>query len=705
LYIETQFVYSRLLRMNDITYFAETNYRNQRTRFGIKQSDRRRHMYIIGKTGTGKTTLLDNMTVQDIQQGKGVAVIDPHGEYAERMLSFVPRERIDDVVYFNPADLDHPLGFNMLEKPKPEMRHFVASGLMGVFKKLWPDVWSARMEYFLSNSILAHLEREGSTLIGVNRIFGDKEYRKRVVSEIHDPIVKAFWENEFAKLPEQFMREAVAAIQNKVGQFISNPLIRNIIGQTGSTFNLREIMDKKKILIANLAKGKVGEENAKLLGAMLVTQIYLAAMSRVDLPEEEREDFYVYVDEFQNFATESFASILSEARKYHLNLTLAHQYMGQLIDDKTKSAVLRDAILGNVGTMISFRIGAEDAEVLEKEFQPDFLIQDFVSLGFANIYLKLMIDNVASRPFSAVTLPPIPAPPENYSQEILLASRERYGHSAVDIERSISDWSGFSLESLVRVPLSQKDSVVLPAQPRVDDSRSTRESAQPAPDTSHGPAPSVSRGSGSSVSSSKVKMYPAKCAVDGADIMVPFQPDGRRPVYCTEHLAQIQRGGGQSQSAGSRESIRAGVKGRESQEARPSSPSGSNPVVRSQESIPPLSLYQLPPRDTASKDARGARQADNAGAPPRVERNQMRRGEGERERPHPPVKKQVNLDELRKVLQESIAGTVPVVHAEPTPREEPATARSPSESVRDTVPPAPPLNSSGVIQPGEPIKF
>ena len=276
---------------NDITYFAETSFRNERRRFGIKRADRRRHVYVIGKTGTGKTTMLDNMTVQDIQRGNGVAVIDPHGTYAERMLSFIPPERVKDVVYFNPADTEYPLGFNMLEKPSENMRHFVASGLMSVFKKLWVDAWSARMEYFLSNSILTHLEMDNATLMGVQRIFGDKDYRRAIVPLIKDPIVRGFWENEFAKLPEQFMREAVAAIQNKVGQFISNPLVRNIIAQPQSTFNIRSMMDERKILIANLSKGRIGEENSNLLGAMLVTKIYLAALSRADTAEDDLEDF------------------------------------------------------------------------------------------------------------------------------------------------------------------------------------------------------------------------------------------------------------------------------------------------------------------------------------------------------------------------------------------------------------------------------
>lgn len=551
--------------MSDITFFAETNHRNQKVKFGIKRPDRRRHMYIIGKTGTGKTTLLDNMTIQDIQKGSGVAVLDPHGEYAERMLNFVPKERINDVVYFNPSDLDYPFGFNMLEKPDPKMRHFVASGLMGVFKKLWPDVWSARMEYFLSNSILAHLEMEDATLLGVNRIFGDASYRKAIVSRLQDPVVRGFWENEFAKLPEQFMREAVAAIQNKVGQFIANPLIRNIIGQPRSTFNLREIMDGKKILIANLSKGKIGEENSSLLGAMLVTRIYLAAMSRVDMPEEQREDFFVYVDEFQNFATESFASILSEARKYHLNLTLANQYMAQLVDDKTKSAVLRDAIIGNVGTMISFRIGAEDAEVLEKEFSPEFVIQDFVNLGFANIYLKLMIDNVASRPFSAVTLPPIPAPPLNCAGEVIEASEKKYGTPMQSIDNLIREWGGFQP---LKIEIGRDAELPPPSrEPKPEIRGGAPEAgaaaAEPMPiehavqPFAEGPKPistfevirEINRERERQVAEKRAskkknqKMYPAVCAIDGKPIEVPFQPDGRRPVYCEEHLAQIQRGG------------------------------------------------------------------------------------------------------------------------------------------------------------------
>lgn len=646
---------------DEITYFAETNYRNEKKRFGIKHADRRRHMYIIGKTGTGKTTLLDNMTIQDIQKGNGVAVLDPHGEYAERMLNFVPKERINDVVYFNPNDLEFPFGFNMLEKPKSEMRHFVASGLMGVFKKLWPDVWSARMEYFLSNSILAHLEMEDATLLGVNRIFGDKDYRKRTVSELQDPVVRGFWENEFAKLPEQFMREAVAAIQNKVGQFIANPLIRNIIGQPRSSFNLREIMDQKKILIANLSKGRIGEENSSLLGAMLVTRIYLAAMSRVDMAEDEREDFYVYVDEFQNFATESFAGILSEARKYHLNLTLANQYMAQLVDDKTKSAVLRDAIIGNVGTMISFRIGAEDAEVLEKEFSPEFMVQDFVNLGFANIYLKLMIDNVASRPFSAVTLPPIASPHEHYLKEIINTSRQRYGRAVEEIDRTIREWGGFA-PSLVPLPNPNIQNGNASAAPQAPPS-STPTPVSPPPTPVSQPDDTRPK----EKKKKDQKMYPAVCAIDGKPIEVPFQPDGRRPVYCSEHLSQIQRGsitspGGNPPSPKKQEMPK---------NAFNAPRVNSGEVVRRAQESKPLSLKELLPKDQNQRQETRDKRQDS---------------------PSTPEKKSVDLGELRKILHESLAEKA---------GEAPNVSRAPNTPEVKTQNQA----SSGVIQPGGGVKF
>jgi hypothetical protein len=419
----------------EIIFFAQTNFRNIQKKFGIKLDDRRRHMYIIGKTGMGKTAMLTNMAVQDILNGQGVAFIDPHGEAAEELLDFIPKERIEDVVYFNPSDLEFPLGFNIMEITDIERRHLIAEGLMGVFKKIWPDVWSARMEYILHNCILALLEYPGSTLLGINRVLADVAYRRAVVSKITDPVVKAFWVQEFARYTQRYEVEATAAIQNKVGQLISNPLIRNIIGQIESTIDMREIMDERKILIVNLSKGRIGEDSSALLGALVITKLYLAAMSRVDVPEEKRKDFFLYVDEFQNFATESFANILSEARKYRLSLILAHQYIAQM--DET----VREAVFGNVGTIVSFRIGAEDAEYLEKEFVPIFNAQDLVNLPKYNIYLKLMIDGVAGQPFSAQTLPPFPKPEKSFREEIIEASRRKYGVPRQKVEEMIARWA------------------------------------------------------------------------------------------------------------------------------------------------------------------------------------------------------------------------------------------------------------------------
>ena len=390
-------------------------------KFGIKTDDRRRHMYVIGKTGTGKTEMLENMALADIKAGRGLGIVDPHGEFAEKILELVPESRLDDVIYFNPADLNYPIAFNPLEVSDPELRHLVASGIMSVFKKIWPDVWSARMEYILNNSLLTLLEYPGSTLLGIMHLLADKEYRRKVVENLQDPVIKSFWVDEFARYTQRLETEAVAAIQNKVGQFVSNPLIRNIIGQPHSSINLRKIMDEEKIFIANLSKGKIGEDNSALLGALMITKLQLEAMSRTDIQESQRKDFYLYVDEFQNFATESFASILSEARKYRLNLILAHQYIEQLDEE------VRAAIFGNIGTFVCFRVGAEDAEVLEKEFEPEFLINDLVNLAKFNIYVKLMIDGVASRAFSAETLPLEKSVASNFKEVIIENCRQRYG--------------------------------------------------------------------------------------------------------------------------------------------------------------------------------------------------------------------------------------------------------------------------------------
>ncbi|HTK33024.1 MAG TPA: type IV secretion system DNA-binding domain-containing protein [Candidatus Paceibacterota bacterium] len=419
---------------NRVTYFAETDARNKRVKFGIKSIDRTKHVYVIGKTGMGKSTLLENMAVQDIQNGAGMAFIDPHGKTADLLLEYVPKERIRDVIVIAPFDTDFPISFNVLESVDPKKRHLVVGGLMSTFKKIWEDAWSARMEYILTNTLLALLEAPGTTLLGVNRMLSDKAYRNEIVAQVQDPSVKSFWVKEFANYTERQAAEAVPAIQNKVGQFTANPLIRNMIGQPVSSFDFRKAMDEGKIIIINLSKGRIGDENMKLLGGLLVTKIYLAAMSRADVPDRVVKmlpHFYLFVDEFQNFANASFSDILSESRKYKLNLTIAHQYIEQMDEN------VRAAVFGNVGTMIVFRVGATDAEALEKEFAPTFTMEDLVNLGQFQMYLKLMINGLTSAPFSATSMPPIPQQKISYVKEIIDASREQFARPRAEVEEII----------------------------------------------------------------------------------------------------------------------------------------------------------------------------------------------------------------------------------------------------------------------------
>lgn len=425
-----------------ITYIGKIDYRNKQLTFGIKERDRTKHTYIIGKSGMGKSTLLENLAIQDINNGEGLCVIDPHGTMAEKLLDHIPESRVKDVVYFAPFDGEYPVGLNMLEKVPADKRYLVANGMMSAFKKIFTDgdgkgTFSARMEYVLNNIILALLENENQTLLGVNRMLFDKEYRKFIVSNVTDPTVKDFWMNEYANYTDKTAQELAPAIQNKIGQFVSNPLIRNIIGQQKTSFDVRDIMDNKKILIVNLSKGKVGEGNANLLGSLLITKIYLAAMSRADVDpytQEKLPPFYFYVDEFQNFANESFANILSEARKYKLALTVAHQYVDQMTDE------VKSAVFGNVGTMITFRVGATDAEVFEKEFAPFFILDDFVNLSAFQIYIRLMIDNQGSKPFSARTLDPILQPTHSYIQAVIANSRAVYGRPKFAVEDEIMEF-------------------------------------------------------------------------------------------------------------------------------------------------------------------------------------------------------------------------------------------------------------------------
>jgi len=525
------------MNKEEVTLFAKTNFRNQETAFGIKTDDRRRHMYIVGKTGMGKTNLLENMAIQDIRNGYGVAYIDPHGDTAEKLIKSIPPNRINDVVYFNPSDQDFPIAFNVMEKVDAKYRHLVASGLVGVFKKIWADSWGPRLEYILRNAIMALLEYPGSTLLGVTRILVDKKYRERIVEKVTDPVVKMFWTEEFTKWNDRTLQEVISPIQNKVGQFLSSALIRNIIGQTASSFDVREIMDDKKILIMNLSKGRIGEDASALMGAMMITKLQLAAMSRVDIEEETRNDFFLYVDEFQNFATESFANILSEARKYRLSLILANQYITQ-IDEK-----VRDAIFGNAGTLISFRVGAMDAEFLEKEMTPVFLAADLVNLPKFNIYLKLMIDGIAGDAFSATTLPPVSILETAQNEEkVIRISRERYASSREEVEEKINRWSGM-LPNLPERTV-EKNFAPRPVSQLPQFSTPMIKVVKPVTSVYSTPVASPVLQEAQSVQTAPVverQIFETKCDTCGTDIQVPFAPDGKRPTFCKDCLKDYQR--------------------------------------------------------------------------------------------------------------------------------------------------------------------
>ncbi|MEK9157199.1 MAG: type IV secretion system DNA-binding domain-containing protein [Patescibacteria group bacterium] len=480
-----------------VAYFAQTNFRNAMRKFGIKTDDRRRHMYVIGKTGMGKSTLLENMFLSDVYAGHGCCYIDPHGDGAEKLLDFIPAWRINDVVYFNPADFDNPIGFNVLEVNHElphdllvEEKERISSSLLSVFKKIWENVWSARMEYIMNNTVKALLDTPGTTLLGINRMLSDKDYRLEIVRNVKDPIVKQFWVQEFAAYDAKFASEAVAPIQNKVGQFISSAVIRNIVAQAKSSLNLREVMDGEKIFIVNLSKGRNGDEAMRLLGGMLITKIQIAAMERIDTPEKLRKDFYLYVDEFQNFAVDSFANILSEARKYRLNLILAHQYIAQL------SEPVRDAVFGNVGTIVSFRVGSPDALYLEPEFMPRFLAQDIIELPRAGVYIKLMIDGVTSQPFSAATLPPI-AQSTGSTQKVIEQSRERYSGNRKMIEDRVMAWSGFG--DGVDIDVKMKE---------VSDAKKEAKKAK--------------------------YSFAYTCTRCGKEFTLPIELDKSRPLYCEE---------------------------------------------------------------------------------------------------------------------------------------------------------------------------
>lgn len=401
--------------------------------FGISGSDQRQHIYIIGKTGSGKTTLLHNLIVQHITLGHGVGLIDPHGDLAEELLHYIPPARADHLCYFNPGDLEFPIGLNLLADVPADRRHLVASGIVSAFKGIWRDSWGPRLEYILHNAVSALLDCANATLLGVSRLLTDDKYRAQVIRQIKDPFIRAFWAEEYAGYDVRFQNEAIAPIQNKLGQFLLNPVIRNILGQVKAKVSIPFIMDHERFFVANLSKGRLGEDKANLLGSFLVTQFQLAAMARATRPEAERPDFHLVIDEFQNFSTDAFASILAEARKYHLSLILSHQYIDQL------SLPVRQAVFGNVGTLISFRIGYPDAEVVEKELGKAVPAAAIADLDRYEAVVKLLEDGSNSAPFRARMLPPI----ENrvgHREKLVARSRERFATPRHIVEDKLNRW-------------------------------------------------------------------------------------------------------------------------------------------------------------------------------------------------------------------------------------------------------------------------
>jgi len=401
--------------------------------FGIAAVDERQHLYIIGKTGSGKTTLLRNLIVQHILLGHGVGVIDPHGDLSEELLNHIPPRRADHLVYFNPGDLEFPLGLNVLANVAPDDRHLVASGIVGAFKGIWRDSWGPRLEYILYNAISALLECRNQTLLGVNRLLTDDAYRAKMIRQVKDPFIRAFWTGEYDAYDERFRREAIAPIQNKIGQFLLNPVVRNILGQVRKKVDIPFMMDTGRLFVANLSKGRLGHDKANLLGSLLVTQFQLGAMARSTRPESERRDFYLFIDEFQNFSTDAFASILAEARKYRLCLTLSHQYIDQL------SEPIRKAVFGNVGTLVAFRLGYADAEVMEKEFGKTVRAASLADLERYEAVVKLLVEGSNQEPFRAKTFPPLETR-VGRKDKLIALSRQRFAMPRAKIEAKLSRW-------------------------------------------------------------------------------------------------------------------------------------------------------------------------------------------------------------------------------------------------------------------------
>jgi Type IV secretion-system coupling protein DNA-binding domain len=452
----------------DMSLFGLSNFRGRHQKFGIKRRDRGRHVYIVGQTGAGKSFLLQLLTLSDIYHDQGFAIVDPHGDYATDIMKYIPDYRLKDVIYMNPADREFPMAFNPMEVSDPAMKDHISSELVGVLKRMF-DSWGPRLEYILRYTLLALLDYPDATMLDITRMLNEKAFRKKVIRHIEDPVVKSFWVTEFASWNDKFASEAVAPVLNKVGAFVANPLVRNIVGQKKSAFNIRQIMDEGKILLVNLSRGQVGEDNAAILGALMVTKIQLAAMSRADVALDQRRPFYLYVDEFQNFATDSFAVILSEARKYGLNLTVANQYIAQMPE------VVRDAVFGNVGTMISFRIGPGDSAVLGKYFEPVFESIDLTKLHNQNIFISMIIDGEKSIPFSASTLR-MPDPELDLTEQIIQYTRARYASPRDLVDADIRS------RTLEGEYDDDKKPSAAPSGPTVSDSGHIEHSPEPGPE-------------------------------------------------------------------------------------------------------------------------------------------------------------------------------------------------------------------------------
>ena len=423
----------------EISFFGETNFHGKVIPFGIKRSDRRRHLYTVGKSGSGKSKLLELLIKNDLEMGKGVGVLDPHGDLVDNVLKCIPKDRIKDVIIFDPSDINFPISFNPLAEVPPELKIRVTIGFIEIFKKLFGANWTPRLEHVLRYTTLALLDTPGTTILSILKMLTDKNYRQTIVRNIQDNVVKNFWVNEFAGWSEKFDNEAITPLLNKVGQFVSTNMIRNIVGQPEDKVNFRDIMDNKKILLMKVSKGILGEENASLMGALAITKIYQAAMARADTAEEEREDFYFYVDEFQNFATDTFDEILSEARKYRLNLTLAHQFLGQL------SSKIRTTVFGNVGSMVSFRVGGNDAKILEEEFNPRVKERDIINLGVRNFYCKMSIEGELREAFSGKTMF-MKFPGDNYTKECIQNSHDKFCRPLKEVEDILQQWEEGKLD-------------------------------------------------------------------------------------------------------------------------------------------------------------------------------------------------------------------------------------------------------------------